>query len=113
MTRAAQERMESLPWPGNVRQLKTALEKIFVLAGSDHVTAEDVAAAVGRQETPSAPAAEAPYLAVDYREARRLFEIEYLSRKLRENGNNVTRTASIIGLERQSLQEKIKTLGLR
>ncbi len=113
MTREAQERMESLPWPGNVRQLKSALEKIFVLAGSDRVTTEDVAAAVGRQETPSAPAAEAPYLATDYREARRLFEIEYLSRKLRENGNNVTRTASIIGLERQSLQEKIKTLGLR
>jgi DNA-binding NtrC family response regulator len=113
MTREAQERMESLPWPGNVRQLKTALEKLFVLAAGDRVTSQDVATAVGRQETPSSPAAEAPYLTTDYREARRLFEIEYLSRKLRENGNNVTRTASLIGLERQSLQEKIKALGLR
>jgi two-component system nitrogen regulation response regulator NtrX len=46
------------------------------------------------------------------REARRLFEIEYLTRKLREHGGNVTRTAAAIGLERQSLQEKIKKLGI-
>jgi two-component system nitrogen regulation response regulator NtrX len=41
-----------------------------------------------------------------------LFELEYLSRKLREYGGNVIRTAAAIGLERQSLQEKIKKLGV-
>ena len=46
----------------------------------------------------------------DYREARRQWEREYLTRKLREFGGNVTRTAAAIGLERQSLQEKIRTL---
>jgi DNA-binding NtrC family response regulator len=106
-------RMEELPWPGNVRQLKTTIEKIFVLSGDDRVNAEDISAAIGRQEVSAAPSAEAPYLAADYRDARRLFETEYLARKLREHGNNVTRTAAAIGLERQSLQEKIKTLGLR
>ena len=100
--------MEELQWPGDVRQLKTTVEKIFVLAGSDRVDAGDISSALGSQETPSAP-----YLTADYREARRLFEAEYLARKLREHGNNVTRTAEAIGLERQSLQEKIKTLGLR
>jgi two-component system nitrogen regulation response regulator NtrX len=50
--------------------------------------------------------------ASDFREARRIFETEYLARKLREHGGNVTRTASTIGLERQSLQEKIKKLGI-
>ncbi|MBI3683788.1 MAG: hypothetical protein HY235_25725 [Acidobacteria bacterium] len=54
-----------------------------------------------------------PYFqARDYREARRLFEAEYLARKLREHGGNVTRTAAAIGVERQSLQEKIKQLGI-
>jgi two-component system nitrogen regulation response regulator NtrX len=48
----------------------------------------------------------------DYREARRRWEREYITRKLREFGGNVTRTAAAIGLERQSLQEKIKTLGV-
>jgi DNA-binding NtrC family response regulator len=48
----------------------------------------------------------------DYRESRRLWEREYLARKLRDFGGNVTRTAAAIGLERQSVQEKIKTLGV-
>jgi two-component system nitrogen regulation response regulator NtrX len=68
---------------------------------------------LGPAEKQLAPSGEAPYLAADYREARRLFETEFLARKLREHGNNVTRTAAAVGLERQSLQEKIKTLGLR
>ena len=113
LTREALSQMENSPWPGNVRQLKTTVEKLFVLAGSDRVSATDVGASLGRQELPSAPSAEAPYLAADYRDGKRLFETEFLSRKLREHGNNVTRTAAAIGLERQSLQEKIKALGLR
>jgi len=48
----------------------------------------------------------------DYREARRSFEVAYLTQKLRENQGNVTRTAAAIGLERQSLQEKVKQLGI-
>jgi DNA-binding NtrC family response regulator len=96
-------RLERAPWPGNVRQLKTAVERYFVLG--------DLEAAL---ETPAASsAAPAGALeAADFREARRLFETEYLARKLREHGGNVTRTAAAIGLERQSLQEKIKQLGI-
>ena len=48
----------------------------------------------------------------DFREARRKFEVEFLGLKLREHGGNVTRTAAAIGLERQSLQEKIRKLAL-
>jgi two-component system nitrogen regulation response regulator NtrX len=48
----------------------------------------------------------------DYREARRRFEVAYLTRKLHEHDGNVTRTAAAIGLERQSLQEKIRQLGI-
>jgi two-component system nitrogen regulation response regulator NtrX len=48
----------------------------------------------------------------DYREAKRRFESAYLSRKLHEHEGNVTRTAAAVGLERQSLQEKIKQLGI-
>jgi len=54
-----------------------------------------------------------PYFSTqDLREARRLFEMEFLTRKLREHGGNVTRTAAAIGIERQSLQEKIRQLGM-
>jgi len=104
-------RLQEAPWPGNVRQLRTTVEKLFVLARQQRVSAEDAAAAIEPLPAPAATP-DAPLDAADYRDARRLFEIAYLTRKLREHGGNVTRTAAAIGLERQSLQEKIKQLGI-
>jgi DNA-binding NtrC family response regulator len=95
LTREALLRLERAPWPGNVRQLKSAVERWFVL---------------GEWEAP--PESEAVEEG-DFREARRQFEIAYLTRKLEEHGGNVTRTAEAIGLERQSLQEKMRQLGIR
>jgi two-component system nitrogen regulation response regulator NtrX len=105
-------RIENAPWPGNVRQLRSAAEKLFVLARDEKVTEADVQAAEGPAAVTANGTSEAAMSASDYREARQLFEKEYLARKLREHGGNVTRTASTIGLERQSLQEKIKKLGI-
>src|SRR5262249_41585435 len=48
----------------------------------------------------------------DYREAKRRFEIAYITAKLREHAGNITRTAAAIGLHRQSLQEKLRELGV-
>jgi len=95
-------RLERAPWPGNVRQLRTAVERYFVLGDMDAALE-------------ASPANAQPSAAIDshdFREAKRLFETEYLKRKLREHGGNVTRTAAI-GLERQSLQEKLKQLGIQ
>ena len=103
-----------MPWPGNVRQLRNSAEKLFVLARAGSVTTDDVAGAV---DTGSRPAStghlDAPLALADFREAKRLFEIEYITRKLSENAGNVTRTAQKIGLQRQSLQEKMRELGIR
>ncbi len=101
--------LEQAPWPGNVRQLRSGVEKMFVLAREDRVTSADVAAAIESAADRASPAG-GPFEAGDFREARRLFETEYLTRKLRQYGGNVTRTAEAIGLERQSLQEKIRQL---
>ena len=112
LTREALLRLAEAPWPGNVRQLRNAVEKIFVLARGPQVSSEDVAAAIETGAPVPAAAPDLYFEVSDFREARRLFEIEYLSRKLREHNGNVTRTAAAIGLERQSLQEKIKQLGI-
>jgi DNA-binding NtrC family response regulator len=111
LARDALRSLEEAPWPGNVRQLRNTMERLFVLARCDLVGPEDVAAAL--ETGPTAVTATGDVFApADFREARRLFEITYLTRKLRENQGNVTRTAAAIGLERQSLQEKIKKLGI-
>jgi DNA-binding NtrC family response regulator len=49
----------------------------------------------------------------DFREAKRKFEVAYLTRQLAEHRWNVSRTAATIGLHRQSLQEKLRELGIR
>jgi transcriptional regulator with PAS, ATPase and Fis domain len=111
LTSAALLRLRAAPWPGNVRQLRNTVERIFVLARGRHVTEQEIEASIE-------PAAEGNICpkeilaTADYREARRRFDIEYLTAKLREHGGNVTRTAAAIGLERQSLQEKIRQLGI-
>jgi len=48
----------------------------------------------------------------DFREAKRKFEVAYLTRKLEEHSWNVSRTAAAVGLHRQSLQEKLRELGI-
>lgn len=112
LTPAALTALQHAPWPGNVRQLRSAVEKIFVLSSGDAVGAEDVAANLNTAAPPVENPLELILAEQDFREARRRFEIEFITRKLRENAGNVTRTAEAIGFARQSLQEKIKELGI-
>ena len=112
LTREALAALEGSSWPGNVRQLHNLIERLFVMSGGESVTAGDVTAALGPGSPTATSSLEGPLSAPDLREGRRLFEVEYLTRKLREYGGNVTRTAKEIGIERQSLQEKIKKLGI-
>jgi DNA-binding NtrC family response regulator len=110
--RDALTQLAGLPWPGNVRQLRSTLEKLFVLVRSSTVKSEDVVSLLEAETPHNREPEESGFWMRDYREARRLWEREYLTRKLRDFGGNVTRTAAAIGLERQSLQEKIRTLGV-
>ncbi|MCW5978155.1 MAG: sigma-54-dependent Fis family transcriptional regulator [Bryobacteraceae bacterium] len=112
LQREALLRIRAQRWPGNVRQLRNFTEKLFVLARGDAVTAADVDIVLAPDSSREAPLPDGPFAAPDYRDARRLFETEYLRLKLKEHGGNVTRTAQAIGLERQSLQEKIRKLGV-
>ena len=99
-------------WPGNVSQLRSVLERLFVLASGDEVTKRDVQAALLAPAPPTAGSADVLYAIGDLREARRRFEIEFPTRKLREHSGNLTRTAAAIGMARQSLQEKLNELGI-
>jgi DNA-binding NtrC family response regulator len=115
LTRESMLVLTAAPWPGNVRQLRSTIEKVFVLARGEQVSEEDVRLCLGpvvRGAAATGSPLESALDCSDFREARRLFEVEYFGRKLRENAGNVTRTASTIGMERQSLQEKMKKLGL-
>ncbi len=108
-------------WPGNVRELRNTIERALILAEGDELTAHDLPDEVKASDSvgtqPRAPRElEGDQLAVpftaDFKSDRREFERRYISRCLEETGGNVTRAAAILGMHRQSLQHKLRELGL-
>jgi two-component system nitrogen regulation response regulator NtrX len=113
----AMELLRGYDWPGNVRELRNALERTLVLAAGEEITALDLPKEI-REGTGSIASArdfgrDSYFAEADFREAKRKFEIAYLKRKLEEHHWNVSKTAAEVGLHRQSLQEKLRELGIQ
>ena len=111
------EMLRRYDWPGNVRELRNALERAVVLSKGEAIGVsdlpEEIRSGVGAVAA-SRNAGGDSYLAeADFREAKRKFEIAYLKRKLEEHRWNVSKTAAEVGLHRQSLQEKLRELGIQ
>jgi len=100
-------------WPGNVRQLRNVIERILILAAGDAgqpITAEMLPAEASATPSTGGLAAER-IIALPLREARELFEREYLDAQIMRFGGNISRTAAFIGMERSALHRKLKSLG--
>ena len=117
LKRDALAAIEKYDWPGNVRELKNALERSLVLSRGDEIGVDDLPAEVAHGEVLSHKQNNGgPDHGIgerDFREAKRKFEVAYLTKQLSEHRWNVSRTAATIGLHRQSLQEKLRELGIR
>jgi DNA-binding NtrC family response regulator len=120
VSREAIARLITYDWPGNVRELRNVIERGAVLADGaalqvtdlpEEFQAEKNAAPRHRATVEAGDQLTIPYLE-DFREARREFERAYIERCLIETGGNITRAAERIGMHRQSLQQKLKDLGL-
>ncbi|MGI8996449.1 MAG: sigma-54-dependent transcriptional regulator [Pyrinomonadaceae bacterium] len=120
---SALRRLLEYDWPGNVRELRNTIERALILAEGDELTARDLPpeitgqpAAQSQATTTSAPENGESNLSVpftaDLRTDRREFERRYITRCLEETGGNVTRAAAMLGMHRQSLQHKLRELGL-
>ncbi len=101
-------------WPGNVRQLRNNVERMLILASGD--PADEITAEMLPSEVSSAGQAGTigpeRIIALPLREARELFEREYLNAQILRFGGNISRTAAFIGMERSALHRKLKSLGL-
>jgi two-component system nitrogen regulation response regulator NtrX len=101
------------PWPGNVRQLRNVIERILILAPGDPgqpITA-DMLTADSVSPPPTGGLGAERIIALPLREARELFEREYLEAQIMRFGGNISRTAAFIGMERSALHRKLKSLG--
>ena len=103
-------------WPGNVRQLRNNIERLMILIRDDDtqaaITADLLPAEIG-DVMPRAPTqSDQHIMALPLREAREMFEREYLIAQINRFGGNISRTAEFIGMERSALHRKLKSLGV-
>lgn len=101
-------------WPGNVRQLRNNIERLLILASgdpSDKITAQMLPSEVASSGHAGSLNSER-IIALPLRDAREVFEREYLNAQIMRFGGNISRTASFIGMERSALHRKLKSLGL-
>ena len=108
--------LQSHNWPGNVRQLKNNVERLMILTQADpeqEVTSEMLPSEIGAlvPTTPAGAGGE-KLMSLALREAREIFEREYLVAQIARFSGNISRTAEFIGMERSALHRKLKSLGI-
>ena len=106
-------RLQSMNWPGNVRQLRNVIERVLILGDSSGpVTASELL-----QVEDGTPSEERVLITGELanrslRDARSLFEKEYLVTQIARFDGNISRTANFVGMERSALHRKLKSLGI-
>jgi two-component system nitrogen regulation response regulator NtrX len=108
--------LQSHNWPGNVRQLRNNVERLMILAGGDPdavVDASMLPPDVGSM-VPNMPNGNGgeQLMGLPLRDAREVFEREYLVAQISRFGGNISRTAEFVGMERSALHRKLKALGI-
>jgi len=108
--------LQTHDWPGNIRQLRNNVERLMILTRGDPdsvITADLLPNEVGSM-LPNLPTTGGGehLMSVPLREAREIFERDYLQAQIKRFGGNISRTAEFVGMERSALHRKLKTLGL-
>jgi two-component system nitrogen regulation response regulator NtrX len=108
--------LQSHDWPGNVRQLRNNVERLMILTTGEpdaEVTADMLPSEVGTlvPTTPNGAGGE-KLMSLPLRDAREIFEREYLLAQIARFSGNISRTAEFIGMERSALHRKLKSLGI-
>lgn len=119
LSQGALKRLVEYNWPGNVRELKNTIDRAVIMAEGDEISVRDlpdeitagIPATARTDEDGDGDGLRVPFTA-DFREDRREFERRYITRCLEYTQGNVTRAAEILDMHRQSLQHKLRQLGL-
>jgi two-component system, NtrC family, nitrogen regulation response regulator NtrX len=103
-------------WPGNLRQLRNNVERVLILAGGEpgsEITADMLPDDIGAAVPAGINGLSSEHImALPLREAREIFERDYITAQLARFGGNISRTSHFVGMERSALHRKMKLLGL-
>ncbi|WP_299559293.1 sigma-54 dependent transcriptional regulator [uncultured Sulfitobacter sp.] len=109
----AQALMQTMVWPGNVRQLKNLVERVLILGeGTDPIEARELPGEEDHGDEEGRVVLSGAMASLPLREAREAFEREYLLTQINRFGGNISRTANFVGMERSALHRKLKSLGV-
>src|SRR5690606_19374743 len=107
--------LQAMNWPGNIRQLRNVVERVLILGdGTGPIQPSELEGQNGNAgaSTSEALALGPQITSLALREARELFEREYLLAQINRFGGNISRTAQFVGMERSALHRKLKSLGV-
>ena len=107
--------LQSMAWPGNVRQLRNLVERVLILSRdsqSSVVSVDELPLDRGSGDGGDTMGVSADFVGLSLRDAREQFERDYLSLQITRFDGNISRTAEFIGMERSALHRKLKALGV-
>ncbi|CUH65948.1 Nitrogen regulation protein NR(I) [Thalassovita autumnalis] len=105
--------MQTMRWPGNVRQLRNLIERVLILGdGSGAIEAKELPGSSEGGDSSDQVVLTGTLATLPLREAREVFEREYLLTQINRFGGNISRTANFVGMERSALHRKLKSLGV-
>ncbi len=107
--------LQAHDWPGNVRELRNNIERLMILAGGDPntiITADMLPEEIGSNVPLPVNGGAEHLMSLPLREAREIFEREYLIAQINRFGGNISRTAEFVGMERSALHRKLRALGV-
>jgi two-component system nitrogen regulation response regulator NtrX len=107
--------LQAHDWPGNVRELRNNVERLLILAGGDPtaaITADMLPDEIGSNVPLPVNGGAEHLMSLPLREAREIFEREYLLAQINRFGGNISRTAEFVGMERSALHRKLRALGV-
>ncbi|WP_297772286.1 sigma-54 dependent transcriptional regulator [uncultured Roseovarius sp.] len=105
--------LQTMRWPGNVRQLRNIIERVLILGeGSGAISVAELPGESGGPVEDGRVVLSGAIATMPLRDAREAFEREYLLTQINRFGGNISRTAEFVGMERSALHRKLKSLGI-
>ena len=108
----ARERLRTYSWPGNIRELANVMERVALLGRGPRITAASLGLVDPRPAAPAPPAIDAPRRPPALASRAEVLR-EHLREVLRASGGNISRTAEVLGMSRNTVRARIRKFGLR